>query len=360
MSEPLLCSKANPTFEQVSEAHVFVCYGALSCDAAVRIANGVLSPREKVYFLLSFPADGIELPAHAIVLRMDPAPERYSEWCKPFAIASWYAQVLARLDADGIESIIAYLPHPFELPANHLAYYDRRVRRLELLPDGLLNYTKGEVKPENALHALRVAARVTLRRLAARRIGLSYRPLPAGHLTQYEALNYARTWIERGAVTKTQKGELSVLPPRKERPVADECAGTGLLILDQELRGFVASGLANDMRSALLAVVKATPTNRVYYKAHPRGENRTTEFRAHGIDARDVTGPELAESLIHRLAITHVVGFYSTPLLTHGEPLQARISVLPDAHHPAVRRPRFLEDVQEALLASGADLRLLR
>lgn len=360
MSEPLLCLVAKPTFLHVSEAHVFICYGALSCDAAVRIASGVLSPLDKTYFLLSFPSADLVLPPGATALSMDPPPEHYSEWRKPFAIAAWFSQVLERLAADGVSSIVAYLPHPFELPANFLAYSDPRVRRLELLPDGLLNYTKGEVRPENPLHALRFAARVTLRWLAARRQGLAYRPLVRGHLTQYESLDYARTWTEKDAPTRTKKGEVRVLPPRPGTDVDGQPRGTALLILDQELRGFVGPRLAEKMRTELLRVVESTPAERVYYKAHPRGENRTDQLERHGIAAHDVSGPELAEALVSRLGITHLVGFYSTPLLLPSSALRARISVLPETSHPDVRRPRFLDDVKDALRASGADLRLVR
>jgi len=343
----------------VSEAHVFVCYGALSCDAAVRIVQGVLPPAARSYFLLMFAAEGVELPAGTTVLSMSPPPTHYTEWRKPFAIAAWFAEVMRRFDADGVTSIVAYLPHPFELPANHLSYHDARVKRLELLPDGLVNFTRSEVKPENALHALRYAARVGLRRLAARTVGLRYQPLARGHLTQYGALDYARTWLEEGAQALTRKGEIAALPPRRALSAPAELAGPALLILDQELRGFVHPSKAAALRGALVTTAKSMPVSRVYYKAHPRGENRAKALRDQGIDVVDVSGPDLAESLVQRLAITHLLGFYSTPLLLTDPAVRERISLLPDVNDPAVRRPDFLRDVQAALRASGAELRLV-
>jgi len=343
----------------VSEAHVFVCYGALSCDAAVRIVRGCLPPATQTYFLLMFGVEGVDLPAGTTVLPMQPPPAHYTEWRKPFAIAAWFKQVMRRWESDGVTSIVAYLPHPFELPANHLAYRDARVKRLELLPDGLVNFTRAEVKPENALHALRYAVRVGLRRLAARKVGLRYRPLPAGHLTQYRTLDYARTWFEQGAQAVTRKGEVTALPPRQTPSAPAEPGGPALLILDQELRGFVGPSKAVALRQALVTAAKTMPVSRVYYKAHPRGENRATFLRDHGVDVIDVSGPDLAESLVQRLSITHLLGFYSTPLLLSDPAVQARISLLPDVNDPAVRRPGFLRDVQAALRASGAELRVV-
>jgi len=337
----------------MTEAHVFVCYGALSFDAAARIIEGALDRATPTYVLAMFSADLSRLPERTVVLQPTRELHELTEWVKPFAIARWFRQVLARLERDGVERIVAYFPHPFELPANHLAYSDPRVARLELLPDGFLNYA--ETPPAEGIRKIRHLARVLLRSLAARSVGLRYQPLRAGHLTQYEVLGYQRTWSSSFEGLLTLCGEptrLPALPGSADR----HRAGRVVLVLDQELLPLVSPRLEERIRNRLLEVVRALNADRVLYKAHPRGRHRLAWLEGAGLNAQDVTGPELAEQVIVETGATCLVGFYSTPLLLSGAVVERRMSVLPDADTIGVRKVQYLRGLRTALEAAGAEM----
>jgi len=352
----------------MKEAHVFVCHGALSLDAASRIAHGALPSGTPTYFLVSFAADLTKLPSQVVPLVMSPPADAYSEWAKPFAVQAWFSTALARLGQDEIDTIVAYLPHPFEIPGNHLAYSDERVVRLELLPDGLANFLPTSVAPEGWFKRLRFEARVQLRRLAAMRDGLRYVPVRAGHLTQFDRLDYAATWVEPGLRCLTIRGQVRSLPPRLQAASetrSSEMKGDGalasrgrpiVLFLDQELRGFVSPKLEVQMRAAVDALLRSLEPKCVYYKSHPRGENRAPLLGEIGAKVIDISGGELAEELVVEHAVTHLVGFYSTPLLTCASAVETRLSVLPDVGTDGVLKPALARDLRAALRSSGVEL----
>lgn len=335
------------------EAHVFVCYGALSFDAAARIIEHTLDDSQRSYVLPMFSADLSRLPPRAVILRPELELRELTEWTKPIAIARWFRQVLNRLEHDGVERIVAYIPHPFELPANHLAYSDPRVARLELLPDGFLNYAN--IHPAEGLGRVRYLARVLLRSLSARTVGLRYRPLPTGHLTQYEVLHYHRTWSSSFEGLLTLGGEPALLPAMPQ-PQASRDAGRAVLVLDQELLPLVSPKLEARMRRRLVEVVRNLDADRVLYKAHPRGRHRMAWLEAAGLSVRDVTGPELAEQLIVETAAAYLVGFYSTPLLLSGALVARRMSILPEATASGVKKKQYLHDLRSALVAAGVEM----
>jgi hypothetical protein len=335
------------------EAHIFVCYGALSFDAAARIISGALAESERTYVLPMFSAELSRLPQRTVILRPDVELHELTEWTKPMAIARWFRQVLDRLDQDGIERIVAYIPHPFELPANHLAYSDPRVTRLELLPDGFLNYAR--THPPEGIRKIRYLARVLLRWLAAKIVGLRYRRLPAGHLTQYEVLHYHRTWSTSFEGLLSLCGEPALLPAPRE-PIAGLDAGRVVLVLDQELLPLVNPRLEERLRNRLRDFVSTLDADRVLYKAHPRGRHRPDWLIGAGRRVCDVTGPELAEQLIVEAGATDLVGFYSTPLLLSGAAVARRMSVLPDPATSGVKKVQYLRDLRTALVAAGVEM----
>lgn len=333
-------------------AHVFVCHGALSFDAAERIAEAQPVGTRR-YFLLLFQAPEVKANEHTRVVRL-PNISR-SEWIKPFAMARVLRDLLGMLDADRIDSIAAYLPHPFDPPGNWFAFGEPRVTRLELLPDGLVNYLSGSHRPPSGLRRLRYEVRVLLRRLAAAWVGLGYEPLPAEHLTQFEVVDYARAWTDQPHGYKTSRAQnITSLPPRKgaaERTVAQ--SETRVLVVDQELDSLVRSDVEHRLRTRLTTVAEELHPAKLYYKAHPRGRNRASSF---GPSVEDVSGPVLAEQLAATLGITHMLGFYSSALLSEQPGGVRRIAFLPPAEAAGVIKPEYLAEVLDVLGQAGVEL----
>lgn len=325
----------------------------------MRIAESAELAASRQAFLLLFPADRKAIPANVHTYEMVPPPAAYSEWTRPFQIARWFRGVLDSLKplTEGSE-VIAYIPHPFELPGNYFAFQRGTVHRLELLPDGLINYSHRSLDPENPWRALRYRARVGLRWAAAAIWGLGYRRLAPGHITQFETVPYARTWYisERGLLTKC--GVLQELPARRDAPVRDESLKPATLFLDQELTSIADHQLEERLRRAserlLLETQQATLT---LYKAHPRGKNRAAELATLGIKLRDISAPELAEHAILTWNVTRLIGFFSTPLVLSKDPNLHRVAIFPSAKSPGIRRPRMVEEIRQAL--RGADVELV-
>ncbi|GEM_PF-1799564 len=350
--------------------HVFICYSSLSFDAALRIAHftknqygedssGKENTGPLFFFFVLFSADRSQLPDGAQVFEMHPAPQYYSEWTRPFAIARWFSGALKELNTFAPNEIHAYLPHPFELPGNHFLFHDARVTRRELLPDGLINYFHRTLQPESPGKALRYVTRIALRLSAAVRYRLLYTPFSKGHITQYERGLYDRSWTlnEEGYLTRGR--ELAQLPPRPGNQrvgASNSKRQVALLILDQEIHQIVSSSLEDRLRSALLQEALLLQKATVYYKAHPRGKNRVEELRQGGLKVQDETGSGLAEALIEQEGITHLLGFYSTPLVLSRNEVESRISIFPVQGTPGILRPHLVGDIYTALRASGARL----
>lgn len=332
--------------------HVFICYSALSFDAAVRIRHAQ-SNADEAYILALFDCPQADSKRFERVFSVNAASHGTAEIKKPFIIASWFKEVLKSLSH--IEAINAYIPHPFELPANHLAFSDPRVVRLELLPDGLLNYTSGHFFPSNQRQRLRYSTRVALRKLSAQLIGCRYQALRPGHLTQFEQLNYERCWTDNPQGYRSCRGNLTLLP---QRPLAQEkeWPGPTAMVLDQELAPLVSKELALRLRQTLIKHLKQSGVKQVIYKGHPRGKNRSQQFLAAGLGVEDVTGPELAELLIPSRGVTHLFGFYSTPLLLAAQQVEHRLCVLPAPHAPGVKNQEQVTEYLHAFNRSGANV----
>lgn len=339
----------------MTSAHVFVCYGSLSFDAAVRIARTLKdeAPGARAWFLVLFDADLGRIPAGAEVLPIGRPLHLLNEWQKPFVIARWLRRSLDQISAQSVAEIVAYLPHPFELPGNHFAFSDSRVVRRELLPDGFVNFMSSDIRPESCSRRLRFEIRIALRRMAAWCFGLRYVPYREGHLTQYERIDYARAWTDRVEGYVTSQSRPLLLPPRPGRQAPPSSGEAAWLVLDQELHSLLDAPLEAAVRSRMTQLLAAAGPVRIYYRAHPRGLHRAAELRAAGLDVVDATAPDTAEDFLCRVPVSRVLGFYSTPLL---DPSLERLSVLPRPDTPGVKKPKLLRELRAALAASGAKL----
>lgn len=333
--------------------HVFVCYAALSLESALRIASHALPREEPKHFLVMFATDVSEAKALGSVSVMSAPPDDYSEWTRPFAIARWFNEALNRIRAEwGPLPVVAYIPHPFEHPGNYFAYQERAALRVELLPDGLINYSHRTLDPESPGRALRYNTRVLLRKLAGLRSSLPYRRLSRGHITQYETLNYARTWHLSEAGLLTRKGTLSAVPLREMLP-RNRAHPETRLFLDQELGQVAAPALEQRLRERCIEHLRQG--SRLLYKAHPRGKNRALELKNRGIDLHDVSSGFPAERLIGDENVTELIGFYSTPLvILAGDPDLKRTAIFPSRMSTDLVRPDLASEVREALLRSQA------
>jgi hypothetical protein len=328
--------------------HVFVCYGSVSFDAALRIAASLGVEPASLVFLLLFRAPQDSLPNGARTYQID--ARSYSEWSKAFRIAAWYRRVLSDFGRTPQVGIVAYLPHPFELPANDLAYSNRQVVRRELLPDGMLNFTRVSVLPSGALERVRYLGRVALRMLAARAWGYRYRPLLSGSLTQVDCLAYDRAWHDGSPGFLGPQSGLTLLPGVPRAP--SDAPRTGTLILDQELGELMDAELEAKVRRQLLELVESRTRGPLYYKAHPRGQSRLASFPPGTLDRSSLLGVEM---LLDELVPECIVGFYSTPLLRAVANAE-RVAVLPARDARGVRKPELLAQVDQALADSGATL----
>jgi len=246
-----------------------------------------------------------------------------------------------------------------ELPGNHFLFSEKSVIRRELLPDGLINFVPTPAIPSERRARLRYELRVGLKSLAARIVGLNYRRLATGHLTQYETLAYERTWTDHSSKCLSRAGEVVPLPEPSTSGVRPEYSQTQVLVLDQELRPLVSEGLEGELRTSLLKEVQALGVTRLYYKGHPRGKNRAHVFESIGLQVEDVTSEGIAEEVIEDRQISHLVGFYSTPLLVSPGCVRERICVLPPPHRAGVKNPSQLSDYLSAFESSGATIQLL-
>jgi hypothetical protein len=326
-------------------AHVFVCYGSVSWDAAMRVAEAEHLPAESVYVLALFRAEPRELPNGTHFYGMD--ARRYSEWARPFRIAKWYQGFLRDLARASVSEVVAYVPHPFEIPANDLVYASRHVMRRELLPDGMVNYIAAPVVPSAVRGKVRYAARVLLRIVAARTVGLGYRPLVSGTLTQVEHLEYDRAWADSVLGFRAPSCGLTLLPSSALKIEPE--ARTGTLFLDQELGELVDAELEKVMRREVAAHLGGADSP-LYYKSHPRGTNRAAQLVAR---VKDVSERGRAEDLVGSLAVAKLVGFYSTPLLLAGAGVE-RVAFLPERGCPGIRKLELLDELERALIGSGA------
>jgi hypothetical protein len=334
-------------------SHVFVCYGAHSFDAALRIAEQLLQPSERRFFFLLFPADTTRLPA-GTHYSMVPPLLLENNFTKPFVIARWFSSALKKFNEHDSSEIIAYIPHPFELPGNHFMFHEPRVKRLELLPDGLMNYLDRPVIPESARKKAGYLARSGLRALAAKATGFRYRPLTHGHLTQFRTGRYERSWTFNPQGYLTLSGELARLPERRTPSPRSTAQQGGLLILDQEISHIVSAELEESVRAKLYELVGSQKAGAVFYKAHPRGNNRAHEWRAEGIPVSDLSASGQAEDLLFEHGISSLFSFFSTPLLLSAEAVQTRFAVLPVADAPGVRQKKLVAELRDVLRASGA------
>lgn len=336
-------------------SHAFVCYGAHSFDAALRIAETMIEPDEKRFFFLLFPADTARLPPDAHY-SMVPSLLSEDNLTKPFVIAHWFSNAFKTFNAQNPSEIIAYIPHPFELPGNHFMYHEPRVKRLELLPDGLLNYLNRPVIPESARKKAGYLARSGLRAVAAKAAGFQYRPLIHGHLTQFQAGRYRRSWTFNSQGFLTLSGELARLPERHAPARSSAPQRGGLLILDQEISHLFSEELEEKVRAKLYELVRSQKVGTVFYKSHPRGKNRAHQWRAQGIAVSDLSAAGQAEDLLFEHGISSLFGFFSTPLLLSAEAVQARFAVLPVADAPGIRQEKHVTELRDVLRASGAQV----
>lgn len=348
-------SASATTQTEVDLSHVFVCYGAHSFDAALRIVEQLPQPGAHCFFFLLFAADTSQVPQGAHY-SLAPSLLRENNLTKPFVIARWFSGALKEFNKHSPRRIVAYLPHPFELPGNHFMYHDPRVTRLELLPDGLMNYLDRPVVPESKRKKAGYVTRSALRALAAKATGLSYRPLIRGHLTQFREGHYQKSWTFNPQGFLTRGGELVQLPPRQRPAPETKAPGFGLLILDQEISHLVTTELENNIRRKLRALVRAEGAPRVFYKAHPRGKNRAQEWNDRGIAVKDLSALGQAEDVLLQHGISTLVGFFSTPLLLSAEEVQVRMAVLPTPGTPGIRQKKLVAELREVLRASGAQI----
>lgn len=328
------------------ELHIFICYGVRSLDAAVRISRN-LAP-ESVLLLVMFDGDLREVPSGVRVSVLN--TRRYSEWTRPFRVAAWYERERAWVEKRRA-SVVAYVPHPFELPGNDLVYSNPSVVRRELLPDGLINLTSAPHRPKTLARRLRYEMRVFLRQLSARIVGLRYRRLKEGHITQVNSVRYDRVWGDSEQGLPSCTGVYARLPERN-LPIASDwkpTLGTRVLVLDQELKELMNGSLEERVRLRMVDLV-ACLGGEVFYKAHPRGKNRVRDL---GLAAIDVTSAEQAEALVRTIYPTCVVSFYSTALLDPELEKLERIAILPELGSPGVKRPELLTETWRLLESRG-------
>ncbi len=282
----------------------------------------------------------------------------YSRWRKPFAIATWFAEALDALEAIAVGSRHIYLPHPIELPGNHFLFEKRPGDRVDLLPDGFINYVPKTIAPEKASAWPRYLVRLTLEILAARRHGLSYRPVLHGHQTQFELGLYDASWCFNSEGYLTRSGPLHAVPaPARAFVRSSDDSSRTVLFLDQELYEVVDAVTEEAMRRAAIQEIVQRNPARVLYKAHPTGVTRSHSLRSRGLEVVDVTGPTPAEELPLTHRIDCIVGFYSTTLLlVPREVVSNRIAVFPDPNLGGIRRPRLVARMRKPLAASGAQI----
>ena len=337
--------------------HIFICHSALSLDGAVRICSEFdARTLSRVRVLKFFPGTRGKIPVDIKIDEMFPCPDDYSEWSRPFHIATFFSAWLEKLELEGVGELVVYIPHPFELPGNYFAFSDSRVSALELLPDGLLNYVSRSLYPESLSRAVRLCTRIGLRLAASAIVGLPYRPFARGHLTQFERKIYSSYWIENDEGYITRSGTRKNLPPCKVTLKSTRKAEPGrVLIIDQEIGQLFDSELERGLRAELRAEIERLRPLKLFYKSHPRGRNRVVEFSAQA--AEDISGPELAERLIVELQIGTVLGFYSTPLLSEnaGKGPQ-KIAILPNPNSPGIRQKRLLKELRCVFEKSGVRL----
>ncbi len=319
----------------------------MSIWAASRVVESKgLDPREVFVFSLA-PVEVGLFPVGVTVLTMDPRPSSLSEWRKPFALAEFTRRCLETLPTYG--QIILYAPHVFEMPANVFAFHNERVVRREMLPDGLANYLPRPLVPEGFLKKLGFSARVSLRKIAARRRGLGYRMLFSGDMTQYERGIWSETYVFTDSHQVTVSGCTSKLKFGHSDRV-DHLSGRGCLVIDQELREIANRALETRMRRKLVEVVGDVEP--ILYKPHPRGKDRIKEF---GIDAQPAP-LGLAERVALEAGVELVAGFYSTALLFLAEHSLRRIAILPQDGARGIVRPQFVRDLKAMLHATGAEI----
>jgi len=305
-------------------------------------------PFSNLYFLLFFGGDRARLPAGAHVYELE--ARRYSEWTRSFRIARWYRDILADIEAQGTTEIVAYVAHPFELPGNDLIYSNGLVKRRELLPDGLVNYISAPVVPSGLIGRARYAARVALRILGARGSGLHYRVLWRGQITQVQEDLYDRAWCDVAEGFYAPPCGTTLLPIHSRQTRAGVPRGT--LLLDQELRELANEDLEWKLRRRFVEIAAEFANEPLFYKGHPRGQNRATAF---SLEVRDVSRESRAEDLLDALALGRLVGFYSTPLLFPQDGLE-RIAILPELGAAGVRKPELLKQLHAVLTNGGAKI----
>jgi hypothetical protein len=328
-------------------SHVFVVMGELSLTAAKQIVSEHLAgQRPPVTVLSTFSGTWLDAPAWVRVRNIPVAVDALSEWKKPLVVARWFKDELELLPKNS--KICLYAPHLFEIPANYLFHFDSRVVRRELLPDGLSNYVPRGVFSGNVRNLIGVVVRLLLRAFAARRVGLRYRPLVRGDITQFGLAAWDRTWTFQIKGLVTQAGPVTTLRflPGDPRP------GSARLVLDQGLQDIADESLSQDLFGALIEHLRQSPNLPIYYKPHPRRASRFDAFVQAGLDVRLLdTGS--AEQQMVELGVCELVGFYSTPLLLVTCPQIERISVLPAEGVSGIKRTSFVRDLKKTLRDAG-------
>ncbi len=327
-------------------AHIFVCYGSVSFDAALRIAEASRIPPQSLFVLCLFNANLHSWPKQAHVYSLN--ARAYPEWTRSFRIARWYRRILRDLESAKSGTWHVYVPHPFEIPANDLLYSNPHVERRVLLPDGMINYLPTPALPQELVGRVRYCLRVFLKVLAAAAVGLRYRPLLSGSLTQAESFPYDSAWAPSTMGFRAPPCGVTRLPQNDMGPPAEERHAA--LFLDQELSELVNPSLESALRARLHELLEELD-GEVYYRAHPRGIDRSKSFPF----TENVSQAVSAEEVLHSLPIATLIGFYSTPLLFHQEGVR-RIAVLPPPDASGVRKRRLLADLREALSSSGVEV----
>ena len=347
---------SNSTDLVTTLSHIFLCQGPLSLDAAGRIASALgAEPGHEFHFLVSFQGSIKGAPTGSHFSFMRPAAESFSELERPFRIAQWFHEWLKDWKEIVPRSIV-YLSHPFELPGNFFLFGDPKPKEVHLLPDGLINYYDHPLRAESSAGKLRYQARMILRQAAAKIHGLTYVPLYDGHLTQFERGLYLVTWTDWEKGLLTVSGQIRLLPKRAHPPREHQrSTPKRVLFLDQELHQLVKPNLEKRMRDALIAHAHTNAAKELYYKAHPRGANRSEALRHSGLKVRDVSNDRLAEEFIVQEQIDGILGFYSTPLILSANDVSERHAFLPSPSEKGVRRParlELLDDVPDCALSS--------
>ncbi|MEN3165750.1 polysialyltransferase family glycosyltransferase [Tistrella mobilis] len=330
----------NKDLELRGDCQIFICTGFEALKASRQIIHRFSKGRPSYIFWFGGDRgqDEIDEPfTHLFEFKTAAQGMSYGELLQDFS------RILGE-NSEKFKDADIFIPHPYHFAANYFLNKPN-IAGLYLLPDGMINYSHRKLTLVEKLKSL-------AKLIYGWIYHVHYYPCVRSlHITRYEDLPYVATFTFEPRRLVTTAGSVFVLDDIINKN--DYVSEPGrILFLDQEITEIFSKDLAYAIRMAAFSFMENLNANEIYYKPHPKGQNRINLLRSIIPEAILLEKKGAVENIIGELRVEKCVSFYSTALLVLRRMTTVEtISILPSA--PPNHTAEFVEGIAKSFDEHG-------